>query len=84
MTEDKAKEKWCPFARVSDKSDGPLMAANRWAGNAFSNSSCCIASECMAWQPQESADFKAYADREFKKTGIRVPCDSGYCGLASK
>ena len=45
MTEDEAKDKWCPFARVSE-TGGRSVAINRdaepWP--------TCVASKCMAWR----------------------------------
>jgi len=74
LTEEQAREKWCPFARVADKPDGPVAGANRWPGHAFANHSCCIASDCMAWWwgAKESPPVGAY------------PGKRGYCGLAGK
>jgi hypothetical protein len=43
MTEDEAKERWCPFVRLS---------ANRFRGEGVTEHQAtrCIASECMAWR----------------------------------
>ena len=59
MTEEEAKTKWCPFARVMISADsdgggafavkGPIAlgSANRFKAN---ERAACIASECMAWR----------------------------------
>ena len=56
MTEDEAREKWCPMVRHTDNESG---GANRWLmgenpdpkwGTPNNPSVCrCIASECMWW-----------------------------------
>lgn len=63
MTEDEAREKWCPFARVAvtEHSDmhASIASANRLPGTGGSAvddpdlewpSPRCIASDCMAWR----------------------------------
>ena len=78
MTEDEAKLKWCPFARVTDGggSDGrQLTATNRHAGKKIGKdgkprilrgNSLCIASDCMAW-------------RSYSRLA-----GNGFCGLAGE
>jgi hypothetical protein len=71
MTEEQAKEKWCPFARVAgissrgainrdDKSGEPDVCAR------------CIASDCMAWR---SDGIEAHDDEVVHY---------GHCGLAGR
>lgn len=61
MTEDEARRKWCPFARVPDGGNvpGAVTATNRHAGRKtgadgkpriLRGNAMCIASECMAWR----------------------------------
>lgn len=66
MTEDEAKTKWCPFARVEgDEGDG-LPASNRNArpkgeqgAPAFTfPASLCIASACMAWRTRHMSEVQ--------------------------
>ena len=81
MTEDEAKKKWCPFARVTEKwPDGVTCARNRVVtidGNSESELSSvehasdlvgtkCLGSQCMAWRKEEGLNIE------------------GYCGLAGK
>ena len=63
-TEDEAKQKWCPKARVADynaadKNSPVLAATNRHAGvktgkdgkpRILRKNAMCIASQCMAWR----------------------------------
>lgn len=76
MTEDEAKQKWCPMARFHVTPDGhvfhnmpvtddnPSCAADDESGK-------CIASDCMMW-------------RISTKAGGGLKDDHGYCGLAGK
>lgn len=75
MTEDEAKTKWCPFARVTDViSSG---GGNRWDGGGNPYGApigyLCIGSACMAWRWINS-NAQGFTD-------YRV---NGYCGLAGK
>ena len=51
FTENEAKQRWCPFARISTHSD---TAKNRYPFDTdYSEKksfACCIASDCMAWR----------------------------------
>lgn len=95
MTEEEAKTKWCPFARVSCAS-GPETgnhAANRTPTglhneSSLSSGSFCIGSACMAWREEKT--FKpthvgvvgTRENPEYELGGeIRK---GGYCGLAGK
>lgn len=88
LTEEEAKKRWYPFARVS-VTDSGLIANNRCevikpdAADDRLVGSNCIASECMAWRKCESAQFRAKADAEFRKSGMRLESTEGFCGLAS-
>jgi len=59
MTEQEAKLKWCPFARVAyerNRHNGYAMTSyNRFESGAPSSSAHCVTKDCMAWQ-QVSAD----------------------------
>jgi hypothetical protein len=61
ITEDQAKERWCPFARYAIFSrHGQSSAANRLGddnGLHINHKSCrCIASQCMAWRWERIVD----------------------------
>ena len=81
MTEQEAKTKWCPFARVSavfrysheeNRTNEFAVAYNRSATDSPVTARC-IGSACMAWR------------WEVKLKVINSPADeSGYCGIAGK
>ena len=58
LTEDSAKDKWCPLVRVlefedqtagtEDTPDWVAASVNRTAGDVIKNK--CLASECMFWR----------------------------------
>lgn len=73
MTEEEAKAKWCPFARLVLTSEG-FPSGNRFQENSFVGETRCIGSACMAWR---------------KYTAVVQPmgtpkADYGYCGLAGR
>lgn len=73
MTEDEAKTKWCPFARVWDGAPPGAAAVNRKNSTPRSkpDADClCIASGCAAWR--WAKDYHMVAT-EFQ---------DGHCGLA--
>lgn len=91
MTEEDAKTKWCPFARVptgapSMVTEGqPIIAANRLPdGHALG---CCFASGCMAWRwihvpdNRQTITMTLRADGSSEDPPRPLPTD-GFCGLA--
>ncbi len=66
MTEDEAREKWCPMVRATDiyTSKRYEHGCNRVPGNGFHDPFKCIASDCMMWRCPLSDET------------------AGYCGLA--
>ena len=84
MTEDEAKERWCPFAMVPTTltTAEQKLAATGNRGTAMDQpyeSARCIGSECMAWR------WHVQVDSEHSHVkGPTVPKPDGYCGLAGK
>ena len=82
VTEDEAKTKWCPFARVvaGNRGNGGVLtdilpASNRTravneGATYITDAAMCIGSACMAWRKSGLEQ----RDGEF--------VDTGYCGLA--
>ena len=56
LTENSAKNMWCPFARVADGS-GALINRD-WDG--FETEGFCIASRCMAWRWEDRLHERGY------------------------
>jgi len=85
MTEEQAREKWCPHAIASHTNPRSKNGAD---GNWLHN---CIASECMAWRAvtvkfnetvgEIMKPGKPYYVSDIIKTR---PTDEGYCGLGGK
>jgi hypothetical protein len=66
LTEEEAKTKWCPFARLSIGKD--LAAPNR--GPSVEEKCRCIGSACMAWRrerttPRDIQSFLVPGDWDF-------------------
>lgn len=79
MTEDEAKTKWCPAARILDGLPGGA-ATNREGVNVN-----CVASECMWWRWSERIETEREA--YMRGTDLRRTLQSttdGFCGLAGK
>lgn len=81
QTEEKAREKWCPMARVSDTGGG-----NRYPhvhdlanGHAFAR---CLASDCAAWRWANDSDGEPSYHRTKIGEGHYDNAPLGYCGLA--
>lgn len=72
MTEEKAKQKWCPMTRYADHDGGDSYNA-WWNPTENKDGRCkCIASACMMWQEKKL---------EFYPEG--GPKTEGFCGLAA-
>lgn len=87
LTEEEAKEKWCPFARVREANQGSAAAVNiRSLGTP--SLVRCIASECMAWrgktQWRPRSDYP-WEDGKAESSGPNVQERIvGHCGLAGR
>lgn len=92
MTEDEAKTKWCPFARVGSEKTGIGSINRDWAIVEKTMAANCIGSTCMAWrwrmvanpewQPENPMALYP-ARNHYSATPQGVPSKTdGYCGLA--
>lgn len=77
MTEQEAKEKWCPFVRIDTGWRG--VAANRIGNTELAPASRCIGSACMAFRSHPAHKIRI---SPFENE-VDVPAQS-YCGLAGK
>lgn len=94
MTEDEAKQKWCPFMSARDAN------ANRWEMSGkvlIPPTETCIGSACMAWRGGTRGAVKNRKDGSVRMLspgdtydpGAEIHFEaydktSGYCGLAGK
>lgn len=90
MTEDEAKTKWCPFARVvpTTEAGGVIPEAAQSAGYNRGSAvlgpplgTLCLASRCAAWRwvPSRPITADELAGHE---SPHRDAVRRGYCGLA--
>lgn len=80
MTENEAKEKWCPYSIVHDRGAG-INRTNDDDEPFDIQGNMCVASQCMAWRwvPDELQKFvQGETDMNLCKGKI------GYCGLSGK
>ena len=73
MTEQEARQKWCPFARVVDDLSGAGAAARLQ-----NNTVKCVASDCMAWRWASGEGIETLGGSRGESK------EAGYCGLAGK
>lgn len=79
MTEDEAKAKWCPMARVGSDNTG-LGSLNRdWAKGPYTHSAQCIASGCMMWRWLVPPNMVNVYREAQKDDSLEA---TGFCGLA--
>jgi hypothetical protein len=77
LTEEEAKTKWCPMARMVTRAD------NRPAGNRnldYHPETLCIASSCMCWRWDHSLTVNN--PTRTPGSGQTISKTTGYCGLA--
>lgn len=56
VTEEEAKEKWCPMARTA----GYNCSRNREYTGSTPSVMCCIGSNCMMWEWDLDSDNRGY------------------------
>ena len=86
MTEDEARTKFCPFARIAHVS-APTGGNRHYGGVGAEENLCmitrCIASDCMAWRWRQ--EFTGTISNEDGGiAGLTIDTEIGYCGLAGK
>jgi hypothetical protein len=81
MTEEEARSKWCPFAKIESNSGAAINRPSSFAGTNLCN---CFGSQCMAWKWSLSPeDIKIGANTGSPNWAVTaVP--SGYCGFVNK
>lgn len=85
MTEEQAKEQWCPFVRRENAS--PTLHGLKKLGDTkqVQYSTNCIGSKCMAWRKTQAMQLSQDPDfpDDQSEAGILVT-QQGFCGLAGK
>ena len=97
MTEEEAKAKWCPFARMAAGVGGRVAldhpAYNRYAeeGDAAGQAvGACIGTACMAWRwtkipsPERRMKLPATGGGQVDFKAREAMPGDGYCGLAGQ
>lgn len=90
MTEDQAKQKWCPYQEMRAQASAHtiMLACTRWPDDSekfakgANENKKCIGSDCMMWQTTSQEYDKIGADG-FPTRDAHMTI-SGYCGLAGK
>ena len=81
MTEDQAKEKWCPMVRMGAISSHGFNRDSQ-AGTDYPHYKC-VASDCAMWRWVQETYTPDGADPFATVKPLRNS-DKGYCGLAGK
>ena len=86
MTEEQAREKWCPFARTATAAGGGSFNRLYDKKDAAPNPTVCrcIASSCMAWRLGEKPHWGGDTLGRTPKESGAVTVRRGYCGLAGE
>lgn len=80
LTENEAKQKWCPLARTENSRDVPAVSVNRF-GNGLDMDCYCLASACMAWRKVDQIGIGPNGEKRARDHDGRTRWhDRGYCG----
>jgi hypothetical protein len=86
MTEQEAKQRWCPFSRTHVANEHGIVSVNVWPRDTadgrdrdYLGECRCIGSACMAWRSTPARRGRMSAIEE----EIEMPAQS-WCGLAGK
>lgn len=89
LTEEQAREKWCPHVREAEYQDAgnSIATFNRGPSEQPVRSwNTCLASDCAMWRFARKEIYSASTDGTYAP--IRTESDEfetvGYCGLAGK
>lgn len=77
MTEDEAKQKWCPMVRALFVVGQHGVACNVFQKDGEDFKAACIGSDCMMWRKVALTESLT----DLYKEGAE---STGYCGLAGK
>ncbi len=77
MTEDEARQKWCPMTQFRPAGQDPLLSAIN------EPNMLCIASDCVAWRATDN-EFFAENPTSYADCVAQGGKPAGYCGLAGK
>lgn len=85
MTEEEAKKKWCPQARINSG------LGSAWNRPSFPGTERCLASECMAWRwgvednPYYHPPHSLMVPSDPRQNPMYIISKThGYCGLAGR
>lgn len=89
-TEQEAREKWCPFARIPGRvvaGDNHVLgfaSQNRGMAMGGTLEPCmCVASKCMAWRKGPTIGVGPNGEKHDRDLDGRTTwLETGYCGLA--
>lgn len=94
VTEEQAKEMWCPEARLARATPGGDVPGGQTVFNRVQTrdentgiplSSTCIASKCMFWRKVDQIGIGPRGEKRDRDHDGRTRwVDRGYCGLAGK
>lgn len=74
MTEDEAKQKWCPYVQVVALPEGGQYLYTNRFGYVNDPWCRCLGSACMMWEPEREAVETVTGENRLVRGG-------GYCGM---